>query len=123
MRSAGFCRSGRTRRLAALAVAVAAFVGVVAAADAQQPPRARPSGISTRGVVGTGDNVLIGGLIITGSEPKKVLVRAVGPSLTAHGVSGALQNPTLQLFRGSEPIAFNDDWRSSQEGEIAATGR
>src|SRR5712691_12189171 len=64
--------------------------------------------LSTRGFVGTGDNVLIGGFIIEGS-PTTVLVRAPGPSLSAFGVPGVLANPTLELFSGQTSIAFNDD--------------
>jgi len=59
--------------------------------------------------------VLIAGFIVTGSQPKKVLIRGLGPSIP---VSGALADPTLDL----DGVVFNDDWRSSQEGEINATG-
>ena len=68
--------------------------------------------VSTRGFVGTGDNVLIGGFIIEGG-PQTVLVRAPGPSLTTLGVSGALTNPSVELFSGQTSIAFNDDWQTA----------
>ena len=58
----------------------------------------RLANISTRLNVGTEDNVLIGGLIISGTSPKKVLVRGVGPSLSAFGVPNALADPTLELL-------------------------
>jgi hypothetical protein len=78
--------------------------------------------ISTRLRVGTGENSLIGGFIITGSEPKKVIVRAIGPSLGAQGVSGVLENPTLELFDGAgESIAFNSNWKDEQQSEIEAS--
>jgi hypothetical protein len=77
--------------------------------------------ISTRARVGTGDNVTIGGFIITGLEPKRVIVRGIGPSLGASGVPGVLANPTLELFRGPDMIDSNDDWRS-HEAEVQATG-
>lgn len=78
--------------------------------------------ISTRLRVLTGDNALIGGFIITGSEAKKVIIRALGPSLGSQGVAGVLQNPTLELIDGGgRRMAFNDDWRSEQQGEIEAT--
>ena len=78
--------------------------------------------ISTRLRVGTGENALIGGFIITGSEPKKVIIRAIGPSLGAQGVAGVLANPTLELFDGAgNPIAFNNNWKDSQQGEIEAS--
>lgn len=79
--------------------------------------------ISTRGSVGTGDNVMIGGFIIQGAATKKVIVRAIGPSLGAFGVSGALSNPALELHDGSGAVvATNDGWRVTQEQEISATG-
>lgn len=72
--------------------------------------------LSTRGTVQTGDNVLIGGFIIPGLEPKKVVVRAIGPSLTGSAISNPLANPTLTLFNGAgTQIAFNDDWIDSPD--------
>src|SRR3712207_7025204 len=59
-------------------------------------------------------SALIGGFIISGSDPKKVLLRAIGPSLSSKGIPGALQNPTLELFQGSTLIASNNDWRSEE---------
>jgi hypothetical protein len=79
--------------------------------------------ISTRGRVGVGDNVMIAGFILAGAEPTKVLLRALGPDLTAHGVAGALQNPALELYNGNGVlIDSNDSWRTNQAGEITATG-
>ncbi len=70
--------------------------------------------ISTRLAVGTSDNVLIGGIIVTGNAPKKVIVRAIGPSLTQYGVPGALQDPTLELHdHTGAMIDFNDNWMDS----------
>jgi hypothetical protein len=66
--------------------------------------------ISTRLKVETGDNVLIGGFIVTGTQPKRVIVRAIGPSLTGAGVPGALANPILELHDSSQVIASNDNW-------------
>ena len=79
--------------------------------------------ISTRGYVGTGDDVLIGGTILNGSKGQKLVVRAIGPDLGAAGVSNSLQDPTLEL-RDSDGnlLASNDNWRSDQEQEIIATG-
>jgi glucose/arabinose dehydrogenase len=69
--------------------------------------------LSTRGDVGTGDNVLIGGFILTGSTTKEMIVRALGPSLTGAGVPGALANPTLDLHDGNGAVIdSNDDWQS-----------
>jgi hypothetical protein len=79
--------------------------------------------ISTRLEVHTGDNALIGGFIVTGTQPKKVIVRAIGPSLNVNGMPlpGRLENPTLELDGPGGLIASNDDWRSTQEAEIIAT--
>ena len=79
--------------------------------------------ISTRIKVGLGDNVLIGGFIINGTQSKKVILRAIGPSLAASGVANALANPVLELHDSGGVIGFNDDWQAgSQAGEIAASG-
>jgi sugar lactone lactonase YvrE len=81
--------------------------------------------ISTRGFVGTGDAVLIGGFIVTGNGMvnSKVLIRAAGPSLTAFGVAGALQDPVVRLFNSSGTvIASNDNWKDTQQAAIQATG-
>jgi|CZKQ01.1.fsa_nt_gi hypothetical protein len=79
--------------------------------------------ISTRLDVQTGDGVGIGGFILTGSDPKKVVVRALGPSLTGLGVPGALQDPTLELHDHTGAIiAFDNDWKDSQQTEIQNTG-
>ncbi len=74
--------------------------------------------IATRGQVLTGGDVMIGGFIIQGDAPQTVIIRARGPSLTAAGVPGALQNPVLQLFSGATQIAANDDWGTA--GNAAA---
>src|SRR5947208_316499 len=67
--------------------------------------------ISTRALVQTGHHVLIGGFIISGTEPKKLVMRAIGPTLSRFGVPGVLHNPTLELHNASGAlIAFNDNW-------------
>ena len=67
--------------------------------------------VSTRLLVQTGNNVLIGGFIISGTGPKKLVVRALGPTLSNFGVPGVLQNPTLELHNAAGAlIAFNDNW-------------
>jgi hypothetical protein len=68
--------------------------------------------ISTRGFVTTGQGQLIAGIIIRGG-PKLVIVRALGPSLSSHGVSPVLADPKLQLFNGATLIAQNDNWQSA----------
>ena len=70
----------------------------------------------------TGDNVLIGGFIVTGTQPKKIIVRAIGPSLSSF-FPDALADPVLELRDSSGAlIRSNDNWRSDQEAEIIATG-
>ena len=69
--------------------------------------------IATRGQVLTGNDVMIAGFIIQGSQPQTVVVRARGPSLAAAGVVGPLANPRLQLFSGQTEIGNNDDWQTA----------
>ena len=72
--------------------------------------------------VQTGDNVGIGGFIITGGAPKRVILRAIGPSLSAFGITNAVQDTTLELHNGNgATIGSNDDWRSDQEQAIKDT--
>jgi hypothetical protein len=80
----------------------------------------RLANISTRMRVGTGDNVMIGGFVIQGTRAKRLIIRALGPS--TH-LPGALANPTLELHSSTGAILkTNDNWRSTQEPEIIATG-
>jgi hypothetical protein len=100
-------------------------VGLVEGFDLDQTVLSRLANISTRGVVGTADEVLIGGFILgpnVGGMPR-VIVRAIGPSLSKAGVAGAVQDTTLELrdVHGTI-VAQNDNWRTSQEAEIKATG-
>ena len=89
------------------------------------PPKtpAQLQNISTRARVLTNDNVLIGGFIITGTDPKKVIIRALGPSITSNGVPvpGRLADPILELHSGNN-VVTNDNWRTDQEAEIMGTG-
>ena len=79
--------------------------------------------LSTRMRVLTGDNDGIGGFIITGSAPKHVLLRAIGPSLGQNGILDALADPVLELHGpGAFVTVTNDNWRDTQEAEIEATG-
>ena len=79
--------------------------------------------VSARVVVQSGNNVLIGGFIVSGTQPKKVIVRAIGPSLSAQGVPvpGRLPDTTLELVGPGGTIATNDNWHSTQETEIIAS--
>ncbi len=131
-------RVGDSFRLVAAGSVSGAFTGVTLPAGVQgtlsangtgvtltitvAPPAASLINIATRARVETGANVMIAGFVITGPGSKKVIIRAIGPSLTAAGVAGALSNPTLTLYNSqSQPIATNDDWRSTQQAEIIAS--
>ena len=86
---------------------------------ASEPTRHQFLNVSTRALVGTGDNALIGGFIMNGNGQVDdvVLVRAIGPSLTAFGVPGALQDPTLELHGPDGTlIAANDNWKTRSDG-------
>ena len=94
-------------------------IGLVEAYDLDLSADSILANISTRGLVQTGDNVMIGGIIILGTDAQQVLLRAIGPSLP---VAGALADPTLELHdKDGVTIASNDNWRSDQEAEIIAT--
>jgi hypothetical protein len=80
--------------------------------------------ISTRGFVQTGDNVMIGGFIVQGTEPKTVIVRAIGPELTQYGVPNALADPTLELHNATGAvIASNDNWQTTVIGGIISSSQ
>jgi uncharacterized repeat protein (TIGR03803 family) len=105
-------------------------VGVVEVYDLASATNSKLANISTRGFVDTGNNVMIGGLIVsggTGGGSARVIVRAMGPSLAALGIQEALQDPNLELYNSSGTmIASNDNWKTrpdgtSQQGEIEAT--
>lgn len=97
-------------------------IGLVEVYEMQQSGP-RLMNISTRGFVGTGDNVMIGGLILTGTDTARILFRAIGPSLAGFGIQGALVDPTIDLRNGQgTPIATNNNWKDSQQTAIQATG-
>jgi hypothetical protein len=82
-------------------------------------PAVHLANISTRLAVGTGDNVLIAGFIVTGSQPKKIIVRALGPLLP---VNANMADPTLELHDSSgAAVAGNDNWRDTQQDALIAT--
>jgi hypothetical protein len=84
---------------------------------------ARLVNISTRMQVLTGDNVMIGGFVISGSVAKTIVVRARGPSLVPTGIANPLLNPTLRLYSGQTVIAENDDYGSaSNAAQLQASG-
>lgn len=89
----------------------------------QVQPLATAGNISTRGDVGTGDNVLIAGFIVNGSNSKTVIVRAIGPSLTQYGLSGVLADPTVTIYDSNHNVvATNDNWKDTQQSAIMNSG-
>jgi hypothetical protein len=107
-------------------------VALVDAYDLSSETNSILGNISTRSFVQTGDNVMIGGFIVQGTQIKRVILRAIGPELTQHGVPNVLVNPTLELHNGTGAlIASNDNWvntiiggiiTSNQVAEIRASG-
>jgi len=93
--------------------------GITASNDTPPTPESRLSNVSTRAFVQTGDNVLIGGFIIRGTETKRVIIRAIGPELSRYGVPNALINPTLELHDSAGAlIASNNNWGTTIIGGI-----
>jgi hypothetical protein len=93
--------------------------------DLDQTVDSKLTNISTRGFVGTGDNVMIGGTIILGNNPTKVVLRGIGPSLTNLGVPNALADPTLELRNSNGALLVaNDNWQDDpvQAAAITAAG-
>ena len=98
-------------------------VGLIEVYDLDpQPSASRLANISTRSLVQAEDNALIGGFIIN-NKPTNIVIRAIGPSLSARGVAGVLADPSLELHDANGSLlATNDDWRSAEPDEIIATG-
>jgi sugar lactone lactonase YvrE len=99
-------------------------VGLVEVYDLDQTVDSTLANISTRGLVQTEDNVMIGGFILGGGDAgAQVLIRALGPSLAQFGVTGVLADPTLELHNSNGDLAgSNDNWKSLQQADIEATG-
>jgi uncharacterized delta-60 repeat protein len=100
-------------------------IGLAEVYDVDPNVNAQPTALSARAFVGTGNDVLIGGITIGGdpASMQRVLVRALGPSLASFGIASPLANPTLSLRDANgNIIASNDDWKELQQADIAATG-
>jgi sugar lactone lactonase YvrE len=90
----------------------------------EPPATSRLVNIATRGYCATGDRVMIGGFVVSGTTPKRVLVRAVGPSLTSRGigVAEALADPVIEVHRGAPVLTSNDNWGdNANAAEIVST--
>src|SRR6266581_7114209 len=105
---------------------------ITAAANTAPVPGSQLSNISTRAFVQTGDNVMIGGFIVQGTQSKEVIIRALGPELIPFGIPNPLADPTLELHDSTGAlIASNNNWvttiiggiiTSNQVHEIQASG-
>ncbi len=92
--------------------------------DLTQTSQTSLGNISTRSFVQTGEHVMIGGFIVQGTGPKRVIIRAIGPELTQYGIADALANPRLELHNGSGGlIATNDDWQTTILGGIITSSQ
>jgi hypothetical protein len=90
-------------------------------------PATRATNLSTRLLVGTGNDVGVGGFIVTGNGPRHLLIRGIGPSLSGM-IPNTLSDPSLQVYgvygsSGCFQTLTNNNWRDTQEGEIIGTGR
>lgn len=81
----------------------------------------RTVNLSTRARVGLDDRVVIGGFVVSGAAHKRMLIRAVGPTLTGFGVPNPLADPVLTLYAGATPIATNDRWSAAGAGPVVTT--
>src|SRR5262244_107657 len=121
--NSGDCRNVMKRVLLSLCVIVG-LVGdstraITDAASSSPTLTSWLGNISTRAFVQTGDNVMIGGFIVQGTQTKRVIIRAIGPELTQHGVPNALANPTLELHDSMGALlASNDNWQFTIIGGI-----
>lgn len=96
-------------------------VGLVEIYDLSGDSRAQKlANLSTRAAVGTGEATLISGLVVGGTAPKRVLIRAAGPALAPFGVTGALARPALTLFAGATVLAQNSGWSASADSAAIA---
>ena len=87
------------------------------------PTNGELTNLSTRGKVETADRVMIGGFIVDGDQAARFVLRAIGPSLAAAGISDALIDPILELRNGDGSLVFaNDNWRHDQEEQLTASG-
>ncbi len=99
-------------------------IGLVEIFDVDAKSTSKLGNLSARAFTGTRDNVLIGGVIVQGTNPKRVVFRAIGPALADFGVEGALEDPTLDLYGADgTKISSNDNWKQAPNAAaIEATG-
>ena len=99
-------------------------VGLVEVYDLNPNITSALRNISTRAFVQTGNDTMIGGFIVQGTAPKRVIVRAIGPELSPFGIPNALADPTLELHNGAGAlIASNDNWQTTVIGGIITSNQ
>ena len=77
--------------------------------------------LSSRGVVGNGSNALLAGFNVAGTQPKRLLIRGIGPGLAAFGVTGVVAKPVLTVYRGATLVAQNTGWTTSADAPAITT--
>jgi hypothetical protein len=98
-------------------------IGLLEVYDLQSKATSKLANLSTRGLVGTGPDVMIGGTIVTGPDTARVVFCALGPSLAGVGIQNPLSDPQLDLFDGNgSKISSNDNWKDSQQVAITTSG-
>jgi hypothetical protein len=98
-------------------------IGLVEVYDLQTSASSKLGNLSTRGLVGAAQNVMIGGTIVSGPDPARVVFRALGPSLAGVGIPNAISDPQLDLFDvNGTKISSNNNWKDSQAAAITGTG-
>ncbi|HEY1110360.1 MAG TPA: hypothetical protein VGE76_17045, partial [Opitutaceae bacterium] len=98
---------------------------LVEAYDLSTSGNARLVNVSARNFVGTGDDILIAGVVIAGTGNKRLLIRAVGPKLAAFGVNGAIVDPKLEIYGGADgktKLNENDNWAADLATTFASVG-
>jgi hypothetical protein len=105
-----------------------AGVGLAEIYDASLNPNGenqRLINISARGEAGISENVLIGGFVVSGNSPKRVLIRGIGPALAAFGVSGGLADPRLRVYKDNQLVGDNDNWSAvaTEAAAVASAAR
>ncbi|MDP9099253.1 MAG: hypothetical protein M3N48_09720 [Verrucomicrobiota bacterium] len=98
-------------------------IGLVELYDLQTSATSKLGNLSTRGFVGSAENVMIGGTIVTGSDPARVVFRALGPSLAALGIQNPISDPQIDLFDANGArISSNNNWKDAQPAAISSAG-
>jgi len=114
----GPVEGGRTAQVSGPAGGVV----LVEAYDAGAGDLPRLVNVSARNRIGPAGDLLIAGFTLAGDAPKTILIRAIGPTLTAFGVPGALVDPKVEVFSGTEKVAENDDWPASLAATFGSVG-